>query len=123
MAASSVPDQQLNVEELQVTSAVLIGAAHHYGEYCKKENEAFMDCRIESKDPRKCLDEGRVVTQCAMSFFKKVKASCNEEFTNYWTCLDYGNQDFTKCRKPQAAFDGCMLEKLKIERPKPKEYV
>ena len=84
--------------------------------------EAFMDCRIENKDPRKCLKEGREVTQCAMSFFKKVKATCNEEFTNYWTCLDYNNQDFTKCRKSQAAFDGCMLEKLKIERPKPKEY-
>ena len=122
MATSSVPDQQLNVEELQVTSAVLMGAAHHYGEHCKKENEAFMDCRIESKDPRKCLNEGREVTQCAMSFFKKVKASCNEEFTKYWSCLDYNNQDFTKCRGSQAKFDGCMLEKLKIERPKPKEY-
>ena len=122
MAASSVPDQQLSVEELQVTSAVLMGAAHHYGEHCKKENEAFMDCRIESKDPRKCLNEGREVTQCAMSFFKKVKTSCNEEFTKYWSCLDYNNQDFTKCRGSQAKFDGCMLEKLKIERPKPKEY-
>ena len=122
MAASSVPDQQLSVEELQVTSAVLLGAAHHYGEHCKKENEAFMDCRIESKDPRKCLKEGREVTECAMGFFRKVKASCNEEFTNYWTCLDYNNQDFTKCRKSQATFDGCMLEKLKIERPKPKKY-
>ncbi len=122
MAASSVPDQQLNVDELQVTSAVLMGAAHHYGAHCKKENEAFMECRIESKDPRKCLREGREVTQCAMNFFKKVKASCNEEFTNYWTCLDYSNQDFTRCRKAQATFDGCMLEKLKIERPKPEDY-
>lgn len=118
MAASSVPDEQLNVDELKVTSALLMGAAHHYGEYCAKENEAFMECRIEHKDPRKCLKEGREVTQCALSFFKKVKESCNEEFTNYWTCLDYKNQDFSRCRRDQAPFDGCMLEKLKIERRK-----
>ena len=119
MAASSVPDQQLNVDELNVTSAVLMGAAHHYGAHCAKENEAFMECRIESKDPRKCLREGKEVTQCALRFFKKVKGSCNEEFTNYWTCLDHNNQDFSRCRRPQSTFDGCMVEKLKIERPTP----
>lgn len=122
MAASSVPDHQLNVEELNVTSAVLMGAAHHYGAHCKKQNEAFMDCRIESKDPRKCLREGREVTQCALSFFKKIKSSCNEEFTNYWSCLDYNNQDFTRCRRPQSTYDRCMSEKLNIERPKPEDY-
>lgn len=117
--ASSVSDLQLNVEELKVTSAVLMGAAHHYGVDCAKENEAFMECRIENKDPRKCLDEGKAVTNCARRFFLRVKERCNEEFTNYWTCLDSNNQDFSRCRRPQSTFDSCMSEKVKIERPKP----
>jgi NADH dehydrogenase (ubiquinone) 1 alpha subcomplex subunit 8 len=54
-------EESLNVEELNVTSAVLMGAAHHYGSYCKDKNDAFMRCRIEGKDPRKCLKEGKEV--------------------------------------------------------------
>ena len=48
----------LDAEELNVTSAVLMGAAHHYGRHCERPNEAFMECRTDSKDPRKCLAEG-----------------------------------------------------------------
>ena len=116
--ATSVDPQQLDVEELEVTSAVLMGGAHHYGSYCEKQNEAFMECRIDSKDPRKCLTEGKAVTQCAIDFFTKVKGSCNEEFTKYWTCLDYNNQTLAKCKQSQKVFDKCMLEKLNVEKPK-----
>lgn len=121
MAASSSPlaavsSQDLDVEELNVTSAVLTGAAYHYGSHCKDENIDFMECRIETKDPRKCLDEGKKVTKCALEFFRKIKGSCNEEFTEYWTCLDYHNQEYPACRKTQKAFDGCMAEKLQIKR-------
>lgn len=113
---ADVPAQELDVEELSVTSAVLMGAAHHYGNYCKKQNEAFMDCRIESKDPRKCLKKGKEVTQCALDFFRKVKGSCNEVFTEHWNCLDYSNQEFGRCRKTQKAFDACMADKLGMRR-------
>lgn len=118
---STITAEQLEVEELKVTSAVLVGAAHHYGAYCTKENDTFMECRIDHKDPRKCLEEGKKVTGCATEFFKKVKGSCNEEFTEYWTCLDYKNQEMSRCRKTQAVFDDCMAQKLNLHRAKEEE--
>ena len=63
---ASTETSPLNVEELNVTSAVLVAAAHHYGQACRVENDAFMKCRQEKKDPRACLEEGRRVTQCAI---------------------------------------------------------
>lgn len=105
--------QDLEAEELNVTSAVLMGAAHHYGKYCEVPNEAYMECRTETKDPRKCLAEGREVTQCALNFFRMVKDNCNDVFTTHWTCLDDHNQSFKTCRKTQKAFDACMELKMK----------
>ena len=100
--------KDLDAEEVNVTSAVLMGAAHHYGQYCEGPNETFMECRTASKDPRKCLAEGREVTRCALDFFRAVKGSCNEVFTAHWTCLDDNNQSFKACKKTQKAFDACM---------------
>ena len=100
--------RDLDAEELNVTSAVLMGAAHHYGRHCERENEAFMECRTGTKDPRRCLAEGREVTRCALGFFRAVKASCNEAFTAHWTCLDENNQSFKACKKTRKAFDACM---------------
>ncbi|XP_016413036.1 uncharacterized protein LOC107744076 [Sinocyclocheilus rhinocerous] len=62
--------QELNVEEVNVSSAVLKAAAHHYGSQCDKANKEFMLCRWEEKDPRKCLKEGRKVNECAFNFFR-----------------------------------------------------
>ena len=59
--AAEVSAQDLDVEELAVTSAVLAAGAHHYGMHCKDINETFMRCRMEKKDPRKCLNEGKEV--------------------------------------------------------------
>ena len=113
---SQVSSQELDAEELNVTSAVLMGAAHHYGNHCKTQSEAFMECRIESKDPRKCLKEGKEITKCALDFFQKIKGSCNEAFTEHWTCLDYHNQEYSACRKTQKVFDACMSEQLGLNR-------
>ena len=118
---AEITNEQLTVDELKITSAVLVGGAHHFGAYCSKESDAFMECRIDSKDPRKCLEEGRNVTKCATEFFRKVKGSCNEEFTKYWTCLDYKNQDLSHCKKPQKVFDTCMADKLNLQRAKYEE--
>lgn len=114
--ASGVSSQDLEVEELKVTSAVLVAAAHHFGNHCKKQSEEFMDCRIETKDPRKCLQQGGEVTRCAVEFFRKIKGSCNEAFTEHWNCLDHNNQEFPECRKTQKVFDACMAEKLGLKR-------
>ena len=103
--------KDLEEEEVDVTSAVLMGAVFHYGKHCERVNDAFMECRTESKDPRKCLAEGRAVTRCALDFFQAVKSSCNESFTEHWTCLDDKNQSYKACRKTQKAFDACMAKK------------
>lgn len=56
--------------QIKVSSAVLKAAAHHYGAQCDKPNKEFMLCRWEEKDPRKCLEEGRKVNDCALNFFR-----------------------------------------------------
>lgn len=57
-----------------------------------------MLCRDELKDPRKCIAEGKAVTNCALNFFRKLKKTCNNEFEQYATCIDKssGNYDMTK---------------------------
>jgi len=47
-----------------------------------------MLCKSEEKDPRKCLNEGKVVTRCAMNFFRELKKNCAQEFEDYSVCLD-----------------------------------
>ncbi|XP_075691641.1 NADH dehydrogenase [ubiquinone] 1 alpha subcomplex subunit 8 [Rhinoderma darwinii] len=109
---------ELSVQEVSVSSAVLKAAAHHYGSQCDKANKEFMLCRWEEKDPRKCLNEGRKVNECALDFFRKIKSHCAEPFTEYWTCLDYsGLLELRRCRKQQQAFDNCVLDKFGWERP------
>uniref|UniRef100_A0A8C9L6N5 NADH dehydrogenase [ubiquinone] 1 alpha subcomplex subunit 8 n=1 Tax=Pavo cristatus TaxID=9049 RepID=A0A8C9L6N5_PAVCR len=110
--------EELDVQEVTVSSAVLKAAAHHYGSQCDRPNKEFMLCRWEEKDPRKCLQEGRQVNQCALDFFRSIKVHCAEPFTEYWTCIDYSNlQELRRCRKQQAVFDNCVLEKLGWVRP------
>lgn len=110
--------QELSVDEINVSSAVLKAAAHHYGSQCDKPNKEFMLCRWEEKDPRKCLEEGRKVNECALNFFRQIKGNCAESFTEYWTCLDYSNLgELRRCRQQQQSFDSCVLDKLGWERP------
>ncbi|XP_043919502.1 NADH dehydrogenase [ubiquinone] 1 alpha subcomplex subunit 8 [Protopterus annectens] len=62
--------QELTIQEVKVSSAVLKAAAHHYGAQCDKPNKEFMLCRWEEKDPRNCLKEGQKVSECALDFFR-----------------------------------------------------
>ena len=57
-----------------------------------------MLCKDEERDPRKCINEGKEVTSCAFNFFRKVKANCAEEFTQYANCIDKSSStyDITK---------------------------
>lgn len=51
-------------------------------------------------------------------FSRQIKRHCAEPFTEYWTCIDYsGLQLFRHCRKQQAKFDECVLDKLGWVRP------
>uniref|UniRef100_A0A2I2YHG3 NADH dehydrogenase [ubiquinone] 1 alpha subcomplex subunit 8 n=1 Tax=Gorilla gorilla gorilla TaxID=9595 RepID=A0A2I2YHG3_GORGO len=84
--------EELKVDEVKISSAVLKAAAHHYGAQCDKPNKEFMLCRWEEKDPRRCLEEGKLVNKCALDFFRQIKRHCAEPFTEYWTCIDYTGQ-------------------------------
>ncbi|XP_070535756.1 NADH dehydrogenase [ubiquinone] 1 alpha subcomplex subunit 8-like [Ptychodera flava] len=109
--------EELSTPPVPVTSAVLKAGAHHYGRQCDKPNKEFMLCRHEENDPRKCLEEGRAVSSCAVEFLKSIKKHCNEPFTAYWTCLDNNQQKFRWCRKEQEKFDNCVFESLGWVRP------
>jgi len=112
--------EELEYPVLKMTSAALVAGAHHFGKYCDNLSKEYMLCEQEERDPRRCLKEGRAVTQCGFEFFGKVKEHCFEDFTRYWKCLDYargGMFELNRCRKQQALFDKCMVEKLGQKRP------
>uniref|UniRef100_A0A8D2PSW0 NADH dehydrogenase [ubiquinone] 1 alpha subcomplex subunit 8 n=2 Tax=Zosterops TaxID=36298 RepID=A0A8D2PSW0_ZOSLA len=55
---------------------------------------------------------------CACGVPRSIRTHCAEPFTAYWTCIDYTNQqELRRCRKQQAAFDSCVLDKLGWVRP------
>jgi len=53
-----------------------------------------MLCKSEERDPRKCIDSGKVVTECGLNFFRRVKKECLEEFMAYSTCIDKSSTDY-----------------------------
>jgi len=112
-------DEELTTEEVPLGSTYLRAGAFHYGKYCEAQNNEFMLCRHETRDPVKCLPEGKVVTSCANEFFKKVKATCAESFTQYAMCLEQSSHEGWQgpCRESQFKLDGCLKEKLDLDRP------
>ncbi|XP_076037795.1 NADH dehydrogenase [ubiquinone] 1 alpha subcomplex subunit 8-like [Oratosquilla oratoria] len=112
-------DEELTTEELNISTPALRAGAFHMGKECEAERNEFMLCRNEENDPRKCVPEGKAVTACALSFFRKIKKSCLEEFNQYANCLDKSSADlgYRHCRNTQAVFDKCVLENLNVERP------
>lgn len=119
-ASTQLPtEEELTVKEVPLGTPYLKAGAFHLGKYCETQNNEFMLCRIETEDPRACIKEGKEVTSCAMDFFSKIKNSCAGEFTSYAMCLERGSADmlFTKCRKTQSAYDACVMDNLKLERP------
>ncbi|CAG9860046.1 unnamed protein product [Phyllotreta striolata] len=111
-------EEELTVQEVNLSGPALKAAAFHVGKVCEWENNEFVLCREETKDPRQCINEGKAVTSCALKFFQQVKKTCASEFMQYVTCLDKSSPDqqFTPCRKTQAVFDKCVLDNLGYER-------
>ncbi len=75
MIPYSVPlpsEEDLTVQEIPMGTAYLRAGAMHLGKVCEAQNNEFIMCRNELNDPRKCLDEGKEVTSCALDFFQKV---------------------------------------------------
>lgn len=112
-------DEELTVQEVNISAVILRAASFHLGKYCEYFNNEFMLCREELKDPRKCLNEGKAVTSCSLEFFRKVKQSCLREFTDYYNCVDKSSPSYElePCRKTQKIFDKCMEDNLNLERP------
>lgn len=76
-----------------------------------------MLCRQELDDPRRCIAEGKAVTNCALNFFRKVKNSCHEEFQQYATCLDKSSSDYqyNKYASASSASPGGNGEMMRID--------
>ncbi|XP_046816935.1 NADH dehydrogenase [ubiquinone] 1 alpha subcomplex subunit 8 [Vespa crabro] len=112
-------DSELTVQEINVTYPVLQAASFYVGKKCEWQSNEFMLCREEEKDARRCINEGKALTACALDFFKQLKKHCREDFEQYVTCLERssGTIELSKCRKTQAVVDKCVLDNLKIERP------
>lgn len=112
-------ESELTVPEVNLSASTLRAGSFHLGKYCEQQNNEFMLCRFEENDPRKCINEGKIVTACTMEFFRKVKKTCLNEFNQHANCLDKssGDYSFQHCRKTQGVYDKCMLDKLQIERP------
>lgn len=110
---------ELSTEEVNLTSSPLLAGAHHLGNYCKTDFKNYMQKRFEAKDPRVTIEEGKQVTACALDFFRKMKDSCSNEFTEHWKCLEYNQQQFGLCRKTQKPYDECVLAKMGLESDQP----
>ena len=112
-------EQELQCEEVPLGTPYLKASAFHLGKRCEPQNNEFMLCRWETDDPRKCVKDGKAVTECSMNFFRDVKANCAAEFTQYAMCLERSSPRmfFDKCRATQFKFDQCMKDKLDMERP------
>ncbi|KAI0092167.1 NADH dehydrogenase, alpha subcomplex, subunit 8 [Irpex rosettiformis] len=114
-----LPDDIPKVQELGVTSGPLKSAAFFIGAYCKDYNDDFMLCKAENRDPAHCLKEGRRVTRCAQDLITKMRENCLAEFDKHWNCLEWNNQEYGACRKPERALNKCMFEKLGLVKTIP----
>lgn len=48
-----------------------------------------MLCRLEERDPRKCLKEGKLVTACGVEFYRKLKKTCRDELELFSRCTEF----------------------------------
>lgn len=112
-------DEELTVQEINVSWPALQAASVYIGKKCEWHNNEFMLCKKELRDPRKCINEGKNVTACAIEVFQGIKKHCQSEFNNYSSCLERstGSMELDACRKTQKVFDNCVLKNLNIERP------
>ncbi|XP_076168151.1 NADH dehydrogenase [ubiquinone] 1 alpha subcomplex subunit 8 [Ptiloglossa arizonensis] len=112
-------DEELTVQEINVSWPLLLAASAYIGKKCEWPNNEFMLCKQELKDPRKCIQEGKNVTACALKVFQGIKKHCQDDFNHYVKCLEQSSatQELSLCRKTQGKVDACVLKNLNIERP------
>jgi len=116
-----LPSNIPKVQELGASSAPLLSASYFIGARCKPYNDDFMHCKTLSngRGEIECLQEGRKVTRCAASVIDDVNRNCLEQFRKHWECLDDNNQQLWQCRRKERELNGCVFEKLKLEKKIP----
>ncbi|KAG1675345.1 NADH dehydrogenase [ubiquinone] 1 alpha subcomplex subunit 8 [Nymphon striatum] len=87
-------NEELTVPEVTLTTGALRAGSVYFGKFCETESKEFMLCKDDFDDPRKCINEGKDVTACALNFFRKMKETCYEEFQAYATCLETKSVDY-----------------------------
>ncbi|XP_063680050.1 NADH dehydrogenase [ubiquinone] 1 alpha subcomplex subunit 8-like [Bolinopsis microptera] len=118
MSCENIPWEEIDqYKDFNVTSVPLMAVADHLGQACKDANDRFMLCRNDTgNDPRQCLREGQLVTNCTKMFMDKVYKECKMPFARYTTCLDLNSRKHQFCRTTQIEFDKCLLEKTGVSR-------
>uniref|UniRef100_A0A6P6YKK6 NADH dehydrogenase [ubiquinone] 1 alpha subcomplex subunit 8-like n=1 Tax=Dermatophagoides pteronyssinus TaxID=6956 RepID=A0A6P6YKK6_DERPT len=111
--------QELDVQDINVSQPVLVASGPYFGKYCDQQSKEYMLCRLEERDPRKCLNEGKAVTMCGHEFFRKVGQTCREEVERMAKCMEFTHVDcrLIYCKKEQKQVAKCMEQKMGIKRP------
>ena len=65
-------DEELKTKECPLGTPYLRAGAVYLGRYCEAQNNEFVLCKHETKDPVGCLPEGKIVTACTNKFFQLV---------------------------------------------------
>ncbi|KAL8844105.1 MAG: hypothetical protein Q9176_001511 [Flavoplaca citrina] len=116
-----LPESIPKVEEVGASSAPLMSASYFIGARCKAYNDDYMMCKTEAhgRGEFECMKEGRKVTRCAASVIDDITKNCLQEFRNHWECLEDNNQQLWQCRKWEWRLNGCVFQKLGLEKKIP----
>ena len=102
---------ELDVQDVNISQPVLVASGTYFGKYCDEQSKVnflvdviyhlvtlfvsqeYMLCKLEEKDPRKCLNEGKAVTMCGHEFFRKVGQTCKEEVERMAKCMEWSDKE------------------------------
>ncbi|KAH9398309.1 ndufa8, NADH-ubiquinone oxidoreductase complex I 19kd subunit [Tyrophagus putrescentiae] len=110
---------ELDVQDVNISQPVLLASARFFGKYCDFQSKEYMLCKLEEKDPRKCLNEGKALTMCGHEFFRKVGQTCKQEVERMAKCMEWTHENLKMyyCNKERKIMEDCMESKMGIEKP------
>ncbi|XP_053201920.1 NADH dehydrogenase [ubiquinone] 1 alpha subcomplex subunit 8-like [Panonychus citri] len=113
------PLETLETDEINLGSPIMRASAIYLGKHCDELSKDFMLCKVEEKDPRKCIEEGKRLTACGKDFYQKVKNSCKQELEALTNCVLWHSEilSLSRCRDQELIWDACMYRKLGMEKP------
>mmetsp|Transcript_8717 Transcript_8717/g.15296 ORF Transcript_8717/g.15296 Transcript_8717/m.15296 type:complete len:107 (-) Transcript_8717:50-370(-) len=86
----------------------LLAAAPMIGDNCVEQNKQFVACKMEDRNPEKCLSEGEKVTACVLKTIRQAESKCNDTFLSFQSCLTQKSRFMDMCEEQQKAFEACM---------------